>query len=141
MLLLLPLCSSAWFTRPAGPSGSEESTPPSEIRPVGEKEEALRKLGSWRLVLFVAGVPSALYLAWRLRRDGPDTSPTDLNDGSVPHRHRPPSGRTGECNRLTERRPRLDEGRASALGQCRHELSVAMKSPHWWPVRVPRWPA
>jgi hypothetical protein len=76
MLLLVPVVLLGLGYTAAGPSGSDESTPPGEIRPVGEKEEAPPEPGLVELVLFVAGVPSALYLAWRLRRD-PDTSPTD----------------------------------------------------------------
>jgi hypothetical protein len=75
ILLLLPVAILGLSFTAAGPSGSDESTPPGEIRPVGEKEESMASPGVLELVLFVAGVPSALYLSWKLRRDsGTDSS-------------------------------------------------------------------
>ena len=68
MLLLLPVVLLGLGYTAAGPSGTDESTPPGEIRPVGEKEEAPPEPGLVELILFVAGVPSALYLGWQLRR-------------------------------------------------------------------------
>jgi hypothetical protein len=50
--------------------------PPGDDRPVGEKTDDPALPGPVELVRFVAGLPSAVYLGWRLRRD-PDTSPTD----------------------------------------------------------------
>ena len=76
ILLFLPVAVLSMGYVAAGPSGSEESTPPGETHPVGEKVEAPAELGPAELILFVAGLPSALYLGWRLRRD-PDTSATD----------------------------------------------------------------
>ena len=68
VLLLVPIVVLGLGFSAVGTSGSEESTPPGEIRPVGEKEEAPAEPGPLELVLFVAGVPSALYLGWRLHR-------------------------------------------------------------------------
>jgi hypothetical protein len=76
ILLLLPVAILSLGFVAAGPSGSEESTPPGENRPVGEKVEAPSDPGPMELALFVAGVPSALYLGWKLRRDSA-TSPTE----------------------------------------------------------------
>ena len=76
ILLFLPIAVLSMGYVAAGPSGSEESTPPGETHPVGEKVEAPAEPGPAELVFFVAGLPSALYLGWRLRRD-PDTSATD----------------------------------------------------------------
>jgi hypothetical protein len=60
----------------AGPNGGEESLPPGDPRPVGEKVEDPLSPEPFGLVLFVAGLPSALYLGWRLRPN-PGGSPTD----------------------------------------------------------------
>lgn len=60
----------------AGPNGGEESLPPGDTRPVGEKVEDPLSPEPFGLVLFLAGLPSALYLGWRLRPD-PGGSPTD----------------------------------------------------------------
>ena len=60
----------------AGPNGGEESPPPGDTRPVGEKVEDPLDPGPVGLVVFLAGLPSALYLGWRLRPD-PAASPTD----------------------------------------------------------------
>jgi hypothetical protein len=77
LLLLLPIVIlSLGFVAAAGSSGSEDSTPPGDTRPVGEKVEDPIDPGFEGLVLFVAGLPSALYLGWQLRRD-PATSPTE----------------------------------------------------------------
>jgi hypothetical protein len=76
MLLCLPIVVFGLASIAAGPNGSEESTPPGDTRPVGEKVEDPMGPGPTELVLLVAGLPSALYLGWKLRRD-PDTSPTD----------------------------------------------------------------
>jgi hypothetical protein len=76
LLLLLPiLILSMSFVAAAGPNGGEESLPPGDTRPVGEKvEDPISGPGPAGLVLLVAGLPSALYLGWQLRRD-PATSP------------------------------------------------------------------
>jgi len=77
LLLLLPIVVLSLGFVAAGPSGSEDSTPPGANRPVGEKVEApAPEAGPVALVLFVAGLPSALYLGWQLRRD-PAASPTE----------------------------------------------------------------
>ena len=76
ILLTLPALVLGLGYIAAGPNGSEESTPPGETRPVGEKVESPIGPGPAELAFFVAGLPSALYLGWRLRRD-PATSPTD----------------------------------------------------------------
>jgi hypothetical protein len=73
ILLLLPVAILSLSFVAAGPSGSEESTPPGDDRPVGEKVEVPAAPGPVELVLFVAGVPSALYLAWQLRRPAPSS--------------------------------------------------------------------
>ncbi|HET6920058.1 MAG TPA: hypothetical protein VFI46_11410 [Jiangellaceae bacterium] len=76
LLLLLPIAVLGVGFVAAGPNGSEDSTPPGDTRPVGEKVEDPMGPGPVELVLFVAGLPSALYLGWRLRRD-PATSPAE----------------------------------------------------------------
>jgi hypothetical protein len=69
LLLLLPIVFLSLGFVAAGPSGSEDSTPPGDTRPVGQKVEDPIGPGPVELVLFVAGLPSALYLGWQLRRD------------------------------------------------------------------------
>jgi hypothetical protein len=69
LLLVLPIVVFSLGVVAAGPSGSEEQVPPGDTRPVGEKVEDPIGPGSVELVLFVAGLPSALYLGWQLRRD------------------------------------------------------------------------
>jgi hypothetical protein len=77
LLLLLPILILSLGFVAAGPSGSEESAPPGVIGgPVGEKVESPAEPGPLELLLFAAGLPSALYLAWQLRRD-PAASTTD----------------------------------------------------------------
>jgi hypothetical protein len=76
ILLWLPIAVLGLGLAAGGPSGMEESTPPGDDRPVGEKVEDPAIPGPVELFLFVAGLPSAVYLAWKLRRN-PDTSPTD----------------------------------------------------------------
>ena len=76
ILLTLPVLVLGLGYVAAGPSGSEESTPPGDDRPVGQKVEDPVTLGGTELVLLVAGIPSALYLGWKLRRD-PATTPTE----------------------------------------------------------------
>jgi flagellar basal body-associated protein FliL len=69
ILLFLPIAILSLGYVAAGPSGSEEATPPGETHPVGEKVEAPAEPGPVELVLLVAGLPSAMYLGWKLRRD------------------------------------------------------------------------
>jgi hypothetical protein len=69
ILLTLPVLVLSLAYVAAGPNGSEESTPPGDTQPVGEKVEDPIALGPTELVFFVAGLPSALYLGWQLRRD------------------------------------------------------------------------
>jgi hypothetical protein len=78
LLLFLPIVVlGLGFVAAAGPNGSEELVPPGDTRPVGEKEEVpISGPGPVEFVLFVAGLPSALYLGWQLRRD-PGPSPTE----------------------------------------------------------------
>jgi hypothetical protein len=77
LLLFLPIVLLGLGFVAAGPSGSEDSTPPGANRSVGEKVEApAPEAGPVALVLFVAGLPSALYLGWQLRRD-PTASSTE----------------------------------------------------------------
>jgi hypothetical protein len=68
VLMWLPIVMLGLSFTAGGPSGGEESTPPGDDRPVGEKVEDPMLPGPVELVLFVAGLPSALYLAWQLRR-------------------------------------------------------------------------
>jgi len=77
VLLLLPIVILGLsVVAISGPNGGEESPPPGDTRPVGEKvEEPLDPVPAG-LMLLVVGLPSALYLGWRLRPD-PATSPTD----------------------------------------------------------------
>ena len=76
ILLFLPIAVLGMSLVTGGPNGMEESTPLGDDRPVGEKIEDPAIPGPVELVLFVAGLPSAIYLAWKLRRN-PDTTPTD----------------------------------------------------------------
>jgi hypothetical protein len=69
VLLWLPIALLSLGLVVGGPSGSEESTPPGDERPVGEKVEDPATPGPLELVLFIAGLPSAVYLGWHLRRD------------------------------------------------------------------------
>jgi hypothetical protein len=69
LLLGLPVLLLGLGVIAAGPSGSEEQVPPGDTRPIGEKEEDPIGPGPVELVLFMAGLPSALYLGWQLRRD------------------------------------------------------------------------
>jgi hypothetical protein len=76
VLMLVPIAVLSLGFVAAGPSGTEEATPPGDDRPVGEKVEDPAAPGGTELVLLVAGVPSALYLGWKLRRD-PATTPME----------------------------------------------------------------
>jgi HAAS len=76
VLLLLPIVVLSLSFVAARPSGNEDSTPPGDTRTVGEKVEDPIEPGLEGLVLLVAGLPSALYLGWQLRRD-PATSPAE----------------------------------------------------------------
>ena len=75
LLLFLPVVLLGVGLALAGASGGEDSVPPGDTSPVGEKVEDPAAPGGVELVLFVAGVPSALFLAWQLRR-GPQPSVT-----------------------------------------------------------------
>jgi hypothetical protein len=67
--LLLPIVLLGIGFTATGASGGEDSVPQDDVRPVGVREVDSRGPGGAELVLFVAGVPSALYLGWQLRRD------------------------------------------------------------------------
>jgi hypothetical protein len=77
LLLLLPiLVLSVQFVAATG--GGENAVPPGQTRPAGEKvEDPSLGPGPTELYLLVAGLPSALYLGWRLRRGDPATSPKE----------------------------------------------------------------
>ena len=77
LLLLLPiLVPSVAFIAATG--GGENAVPPGQTGPAGEKaEDPSLGFGPAELYLFVAGLPSALYLGWRLRRGDPATSPKE----------------------------------------------------------------
>ena len=77
LLLLLPiLVLSVPFV--AASAGGENAVPPGETGPAGEKvEDPSLGFGPAELYLLVAGLPSALYLGWRLRRGDPATSPKE----------------------------------------------------------------
>jgi hypothetical protein len=66
ILLWLPIAVLGLSFVTGGPNGMEESTPPGDDRPVGEKVESPAILGPVELVFFVAGLPSAVYLGWRV---------------------------------------------------------------------------
>jgi hypothetical protein len=69
-LLLLPIVVLGLGFTTARPNGGEDSVPPGDSQPVGEKEEdPISGPGPIELALFVAGLPSALYLGWQLRQD------------------------------------------------------------------------
>ena len=69
LLLLVPVALFGLGFAATGTSRAVEAPPPSQTQPVGGEEEPPAGLGPVELVLVVAGVPSALYLGWRLRRD------------------------------------------------------------------------
>jgi uncharacterized membrane protein len=70
VLLFLPIVVLGLGLTLSSPSGGEESLPPGVERPVGMKEEAPPEgIGLFTVVLFASGVPSVLYLGWRLRPD------------------------------------------------------------------------
>ena len=68
LLILVPVVVLGLGFSIAGPSNTTVPVPPGETRPIGEEEQDPGGLGSVELVLFVAGVPSALFLGWRLHR-------------------------------------------------------------------------
>ena len=77
LLLVLPISVLGLGVVASGPSGGEEQAPPGDNRPVGERvDEPLAAPGLAELALFVAGLPSALYLGLQLRRE-PATSPAE----------------------------------------------------------------
>jgi hypothetical protein len=69
ILLWLPIALLSLGLVVGGPSGGEESTPPGDDRPVGEKVEDPPAPGPVEFLLFLTGLPSAVYLGWQLRRD------------------------------------------------------------------------
>lgn len=69
LLMLVPVVILGLGFAVAGPSNMTEPVPPGESRSTGAEEQDPGGLGPVELVLFVAGVPSALFLGWRLRRD------------------------------------------------------------------------
>ena len=77
ILLWLPIALLGLGLVAGGPGGSEESTPLGEDRPVGEKVEDPAIPGPLEFVLLVAGLPSAMYLGWKVRRN-----PGHQSDGS-----------------------------------------------------------
>jgi hypothetical protein len=71
LLVLLPIVLVGLSFALGGPHGAEESLPSGDARPAGEKVEAPLEQGAAAPVLIAAGVPSALYLGWQLRRSSP----------------------------------------------------------------------
>ena len=74
-LVLLPVVVPFLGLMVSGPeSGMDEAVPPGDDTPVGV-EETDAGLGPFEVAvlafLFLAGLPSALYLGWRLRHPGP----------------------------------------------------------------------
>jgi hypothetical protein len=77
LLLLLPIIvMGLGFVAAGGPNGSEVSTPVGDTPSLDEGVEGPPNLGPAELVLYLLGVPSALFLAWRLHRRQA-TSPTE----------------------------------------------------------------
>jgi uncharacterized membrane protein len=68
LLLVAPIVLLGLSVVAIGPSGGENAVPPGDSRPVGGKAEDPLGPGPFGLVLLVAGLPSALYLGWQLRR-------------------------------------------------------------------------
>jgi hypothetical protein len=71
-LVLIPVLVPFLSVMASGESGMEESVPPGDDRPVGlEENGGDTGLGPIEVAvlafLFLAGLPSALYLGWRLR--------------------------------------------------------------------------
>ena len=71
LLLVLPILALGLGLALGGAErGADESLPPGDERPVGVQEEGPPDgTGAFVLVILANGVPSALYLAWRLQRD------------------------------------------------------------------------
>jgi hypothetical protein len=69
LLLVVPIVVLGLGFMAAGPSGSEESPPLGDAGPVGERVDDPIGPGGFEFVLFIAGLPSALYLGAQLRRD------------------------------------------------------------------------
>lgn len=72
-LALLPVLLPFAGVVVGGQSGGSEAVPPGDPRPVGLEENGGSGLGSLEVAvlaafLFFAGLPSAFFLAWRLRR-------------------------------------------------------------------------
>ena len=72
LLLVTTVVLGLGFVSASG--GTEESTPPGDSRPVGEEVEDPLRPGPLESVLLDVGLPTALYLAWQLRRDRRSTS-------------------------------------------------------------------
>jgi hypothetical protein len=68
ILLWLPIALLGLGLVVGSPSGGEEATPAGDDRPVGEKVEDPTVAGPAELAFLVAGLPSAVYLGWQLRR-------------------------------------------------------------------------
>jgi hypothetical protein len=68
LLLLMPILALGIGLTVGGSRGMDEPVPLGDRRPVGVQEEVTDEdPGLAGLVLFASGVPSAFYLAWRLR--------------------------------------------------------------------------
>jgi len=74
LLLLVLLLPFVGFTLGSAESGMDESVPVGDPRPVGLKEEGGPGGAEVVLLAMAAGLPSALYLGWRLRRHHPAPS-------------------------------------------------------------------
>lgn len=67
LVLLAALLPAVGLVVAGAESGVDESVPVGDLRPVGEKQEDTG-VGGAELLLFFVGLPSALFLGWRLRR-------------------------------------------------------------------------
>ena len=68
LLLFVPILVLGLGLTLTATSGGSERVPSGDDREVGVREDASPEgLGPLELVVFVNGIPSALYLAWRLR--------------------------------------------------------------------------
>ena len=80
LLLVAPIVLLGLVLVAGGPSGGEDSVPPGDNRPLGEKVDEPLDPGPVGLVPFMVGLPSALYLGWQLRR-GAAVSRTESDRG------------------------------------------------------------